>query len=146
MPMGWSWAVYLCQHAIERAVRSAEELGPRQMAADFERVPDIHEGEVHTVYVDNHIVASTEADTVTRAVEGARVALNSRGLLTHEEEGGSFDYRALGVSIGGDPALTSLTKKRNGGCCMMRWVPILIGDMLHQSRSKFWLVILPSLR
>ena len=67
---------------------------------------------MHTVYVDNLIVVSHTAETVTAAVGGAKAALNSRGLLTHEEEGGSFDYRALGVSIGGDPALTRLTKKK----------------------------------
>ena len=69
-------------------------------------------GGPHTVHVDNVIVASSEREKVAAVVSGAHRELEGRGLLTHEADMGSSDYRALGFSIGGDPAETRLTKKK----------------------------------
>ena len=112
VPMGWSWAVYLCQSAIERGVHAAEEIDSRQTARDFAALPSFHRGPVHTVYVDNLIVAAEKQESVASVVTGVQRELESRGLMTHEAELGSFDYRALGFAIGGDPAETRLTRRK----------------------------------
>jgi len=86
IPMGWSWALWLCQKIHERIVEEAGS-DPKYRITDKTCTPDLSRP-CHTQYVDNFIAISSDADHVKKSVTAAIAALEARGLVVHEEDHG----------------------------------------------------------
>ncbi|CAK0824773.1 unnamed protein product, partial [Prorocentrum cordatum] len=84
IPMGWSWALWMCQTVHERIVEQAGA-SPENRIVDKQVTPDLHRA-CHSQYVDNFIAVSTDASAVRSLVADAIRALEGRGLVVHEEE------------------------------------------------------------
>eukprot|EP00959_Pyramimonas_sp_CCMP1952_P373082 7813285-Pyramimonas_sp.AAC.1 len=79
IPMGWSWALWMCQKIHERIVEAAGS-DPKFRITDKTCPPDLSQP-CHTQYVDNYIAISTNRDNVRKSVSSAITALESRGLV-----------------------------------------------------------------
>eukprot|EP00438_Fugacium_kawagutii_P025982 Skav226710 [mRNA] locus=scaffold3811:147419:158888:+ [translate_table: standard] len=83
VPMGWTWALYLCQSVHEAL---AEKAG----LAEECRIRDRHVPPstqcCHTQYVDNMIVLGTDGDMVKDGYNKAVHELKKSGLQVHDEE------------------------------------------------------------
>lgn len=86
VPMGWSWALYLCQSVHESLAEKAG-LGEANRIRDRKAPPS--SDCCHTQYVDNMIVIGTNSELVTSAYETAVNCLKNAGLQVHEEELGN---------------------------------------------------------
>lgn len=101
LPMGWSWALHLCQRTIEYAMEF--ELGLHRRLRDREpgrsfdgSADDVdasrlkHANVVGAIYVDNYCVLSTEPKLDLRGWQAVSRRLQGLGLVVHEEtEAGS---------------------------------------------------------
>ena len=83
VPMGWSWALYLCQ-SVHECLAERAGLGEANRIRD--RKPPPSSVCCHTQYVDNMIVIGTNSELVTSAYETAVNCLKHAGLQVHEEE------------------------------------------------------------
>ncbi|CAK0903346.1 unnamed protein product [Prorocentrum cordatum] len=73
IPMGWSWALWMCQKIHERIVE-ADGSDPKFRITDKTCPPDLSQP-CHTQYVDNYIAISTNRDNVKKSVSSAITAL-----------------------------------------------------------------------
>lgn len=93
VPMGWSWALFLCQSvhealALKAGLREENRLRDRQPAPR----PDVF----HTQYVDNMIVMGTDEKKVESSFKSATKVLRDSGLQVHEEEFSTDGAKILG--------------------------------------------------
>ncbi len=97
VPMGWSWALYICQ-SIHETIAGQAGLSDEMRIRDKRSPP---QGEVcHTEYVDNLIVMGTQAEKVRSAYDVAVKALKDAGLQVHEEEVNEQGAEILGWELG----------------------------------------------
>eukprot|EP00959_Pyramimonas_sp_CCMP1952_P297969 6233107-Pyramimonas_sp.AAC.1 len=64
--MGWSWALFFVQKARERTLDQRDALRPERRAIDFVPAPSPLEEPIHSLYVDNVLVAGTDREAVTK--------------------------------------------------------------------------------
>lgn len=83
VPMGWSWALYMCQSIHESL---ALESGLTEEFRIRDRKPPPDSTCCHTQYVDNMIVMGTNDKAVRDAYCRAVTTLKEAGLQVHEEE------------------------------------------------------------
>ena len=83
VPMGWSWALYMCQTIHESL---ALESGLTEEFRIRDRKPPPDSTCCHTQYVDNMIVMGTNDKAVRDAYCRAVTTLKEAGLQVHEEE------------------------------------------------------------
>eukprot|EP00438_Fugacium_kawagutii_P032235 Skav231695 [mRNA] locus=scaffold597:1206282:1209294:- [translate_table: standard] len=99
VPMGWNWALWICQTLHERVVSFAG-------ADDSNRLSDkkpFPGGDVlHTEYVDNFHVIGTNAHKVKQLSEHGIQLLRDKGLVVHEEEQSSGSAIILGWEFTSD--------------------------------------------
>ena len=93
VPMGWSWALYICQTLHENLVAQAG-LGDDTRLRDKRPCPT--SGYVHTEYVDNLMLIGTCREQVVSAFQHAVNALKDAGLQVHEDEVCEGDTCVLG--------------------------------------------------
>ncbi|OLQ05790.1 hypothetical protein AK812_SmicGene10971 [Symbiodinium microadriaticum] len=93
VPMGWSWALYICQTLHENLVAQAG-LGDDIRLRDKRPCPT--SGYVHTEYVDNLVLIGTCREQVVSAFQHAVNALKDAGLQVHEDEVCEGDTCVLG--------------------------------------------------
>lgn len=99
VPMGWSWALYLCQSIHESL---AEQSGLLEKDRLRDRRPPPSTDMAHTQYVDNMIVLGTSEDKVKEAYHLATEKLKSAGLQVHEEEYNKEGAKILGWEFTSD--------------------------------------------
>lgn len=83
VPMGWSWALYMCQ-SIHESLALKGGLTEEFRIRDRKPPPD--SACCHTQYVDNMIVLGTNDSAVRDAYRRAVATLKEAGLQVHEEE------------------------------------------------------------
>ena len=96
VPMGWSWALYVCQALHEHVVARAG-LGELDRIQDKRPCPS--SACMHTEYVDNLIVLGSDKQKVISAYQHAVHELKSAGLQVHEEEVHGEEACILGWEI-----------------------------------------------
>lgn len=97
VPIGWSWALFLCQ-SIHETIASQAGLSEEMRIRDKRSPP---QSEVcHTEYVDNLIVMGTHDGKVKGAYDVAVKALKDAGLQVHEEEVNEQGAEILGWELG----------------------------------------------
>ena len=110
VPMGWTQALWICQHCHERVVEGIDGLGGHNRLADKTPAPR-DQALLHTEYVDNFVALSQaqgEAFSQAVAVEGA---LNKRGLPTHTVESGTGG-ETLGWAFSAEKPEVMVTPRR----------------------------------
>lgn len=98
VPMGWSWALFLCQKIHESL---ADGAGLDNNSRVRDKHPPPPTGCCHTQYVDNMIVLGTDHEKVRALHTKATNALKGSGLQVHEEEV-TFGAKILGWEITAD--------------------------------------------
>ena len=93
VPMGWSWALYVCQQLHQRVVERSG-LGSDVRLRD--RHPVSSTSCCHLQYVDNLVVLGTDREMVKGAFERAVKELTRAGLQVHEVESSSDGAQVLG--------------------------------------------------
>ena len=83
VPMGWSWALFICQNLHEQIVE-ASGLSEGQRLRDGRPCPST--SVAHTQYVDNLVVLGQDRSSVVSAFQHAVAHLKAAGLQVHEEE------------------------------------------------------------
>ncbi|CAK0818121.1 unnamed protein product [Prorocentrum cordatum] len=156
IPMGWSWALWMCQTVHERIVEQAGA-SPENRIVDKQATPDLHRA-CHSQYVDNFIAVSTDASAVRSLVADAIRALEGRGLVVHEEEysGGDKVAQVSGWQIDGSRGRAAATPLRlwrarlairavlRRGRCSGRDLERLLGHLVflslvrREGLSLFW--------
>ncbi|CAE7893669.1 hypothetical protein AK812_SmicGene22743 [Symbiodinium microadriaticum] len=101
VPMGWSWALFICQNLHEQIVE-ASGLSEGQRLRDGRPCPSA--AVAHTQYVDNLVVLGQDRSAVVSAFQHAVEHLKAAGLQVHEEEicdGGAcvlgWEFEASGI-------------------------------------------------
>eukprot|EP00438_Fugacium_kawagutii_P032643 Skav206865 [mRNA] locus=scaffold898:55024:69937:- [translate_table: standard] len=102
VPMGWNWALWLCQTVHERIV-SAAGANDSNRLSDKKPVPG--DAIMHTEYVDNFHVIGTDAEQVKLLSERGVNLLRDKGLVVHEEEQSSGTATILGWEFSSDGSL-----------------------------------------
>lgn len=113
LPMGWSWAVFLAQNALQELVAGARDSEGRII---FEPHRSLIEGappplltaedpRLHSEYIDDYcLIILTWAEDLSEVLalgRCVRAALVAKGLPVHKEEC-DFKVRTLGHDLGGD--------------------------------------------
>ena len=112
VPMGWTWALSLVQAAHEQILDATELFRPGRRAVDFRPPPSPSDGVLHSLYVDNIIVAGESMQEVTAARRAASAALVAAGLPVHDETDAGSHLEVLGVELAGDPPTVQVAPKK----------------------------------
>lgn len=108
VPMGFSWALYLCQTMHERIVG---QVGAEDTSRLSDKKPAPSSHCMHTEYVDNFHVIGTDPEQVSQLSLKGIQALRSSGLVVHEEEQSTDSAQILGWEFGCNGSLRP-TKRR----------------------------------
>ena len=112
IPMGWTQALWVCQHCHEAVVNGLEGLDEHNRLKD-NKIPPAMRPFIHTEYVDNFLCLSQDGSLAREMAERVDSALQERGLPTHEVE----------TSIGG---------------CALGWEFSDSQPRVHLSRARLW--------
>ena len=83
VPMGWSWALYICQKVHERLAQQAGLVDSDRLV---DRRPAPSAQAMHAQYVDNLVVIGHDQEKVLGMYQRAVKVLKDSGLEVHEEE------------------------------------------------------------
>lgn len=97
MPQGWSWALHLCNSAVEHIMSKVIE--PKQFVREGRPAPDLRRGPVGAVYVDNLGVLGLLEKLVHQNFDDAVCKLEDAGFVLHELERGSVLIVNVGVVV-----------------------------------------------
>lgn len=102
LPMGWSWALHLCQsvmnHAIEESgVPSHRIISDKGQPVKLSNISDIACGG----YVDNFLVVGCDQSAVDAGLAAIAGRLRGLGLTVHEEVGATHETSFVGLSFNG---------------------------------------------
>ena len=93
LPMGWSWALYWCQH-IHQNIAERSGLTQEERLQDFRAAHS--RGFWHVQYVDNlHVIGTNKTEVETRFWKAVE-ELKKSGLTVHEEEVCDSQAKVLG--------------------------------------------------
>lgn len=113
LPMGWSWAVFLAQSALQEMVAGAVDpwgaiiFEPHRSLIEGAPPPLLSRAEprLHSEYIDDYCLIiltwAEDLDEVQELARCVRAALEAKGFPVHKEECG-FTVRTLGHDLGGD--------------------------------------------
>jgi len=107
--MGWSWAVYWCQHAVQRVLSTQPSCGVHHRIVDGQAPPDSKSS--HFLYVDNLINLGSDRCSVQAANSDGKAALRSAGLEVRQEEYAASDTLVIGWEFD-RPAIFRPARKR----------------------------------
>lgn len=108
VPMGWSWALYLCQTLHERIVG---QVGADDALRLSDKKPAPDSRVLHTEYVDNFHVIGTDEQAVSQLSQTGIAALRDSGLVVHEEEQSMGSAQILGWEFSSDGTLRPTTRR-----------------------------------
>ena len=114
VPMGWTWALYICQKVHERAVHYVG-LSDEVRVVDGEVAPSLESG-AHTEYVDNFAALALEPERANSWMRSVKRRLIQLGLPVHDVEDATTDVRLLGWHLDGWLALLRLRGRGRGSC------------------------------
>ena len=112
IPMGWTQALWVCQHCHESVVNGLPGFGNHNRLVDNKIPPDM-QPYIHTEYVDNFVCLSQDPVVAHDMAKRVDVALQERGLPTHDVE----------ASVGG---------------CTLGWEFSDHEPAVHLSRVRLW--------
>ena len=100
LPMGFSWALRLCQGALRRGL-SPGGSPPSSLVEDGQPGRQVRRGEPPAAagYVDIFFVVGAEADSINICANSVRLQLEKLGLVVHDREPASHDAEFLGLSL-----------------------------------------------
>ena len=107
--IGWSWAVYWCQHAVQRVLATQPSCSVPHRIVDGQAPPNSKSS--HFLYVDNLIIIGSDQCSVQAANEEGKAALRSAGLEVHQEEYAASDILVIGWEFD-RPAIFRPARKR----------------------------------
>ncbi len=128
VPMGWTHALWVCQKCHEMLVNEIDCLPSSRRMVDHNPIPNIEnfrdfcgklerkmagfdQSFVHTGYVDNFVALSQKPGLAFELADLVGKKLRSRGLPTHEAEGGA-GVETLGWKFDGDGPVVRVTNRR----------------------------------
>ena len=113
LPMGWSWALHLCQSVIMNAIQAS---GFSDCNIVGDKRPSVR---LHTTshiaaagYVDNFAVIGSSPELVNQGLQRISSILRSRGLTVHEEEAAQSEADFVGLHFSGNKGYLSLKSSR----------------------------------
>lgn len=113
LPMGWSWALHLCQSAMMNAIHLSG-FSTNKIVSDKGspvRIQD-HDDIACGGYVDNFIAIGNNRHSVDAGLERISERLRSFGLTVHEEESASDAIAFVGLNFNGTTGHVSLKPER----------------------------------
>eukprot|EP00438_Fugacium_kawagutii_P027761 Skav215994 [mRNA] locus=scaffold4693:140018:158914:+ [translate_table: standard] len=110
MPQGWSWALHLCNTAVE--YQMSKTIPPSMFVKDGMPSPDPRRGPVGSVYVDNIGVFGVVESLVSTTFDAAVENLERAGFVLHELERGSQEVANVGVVLHRDTMTLRHSRKR----------------------------------
>ena len=110
VPMGWTWALFICQKVHERAV-AFQGIDPALRVVDGEVAPPLDNG-AHTEYVDNFAALALEPERANSWMRSVRKRLMQLGLPVHDVEEATSDIRLFGWQIDGIRGKVAPTRER----------------------------------
>eukprot|EP00435_Cladocopium_sp_Y103_P050327 s239_g15.t1 len=113
LPMGWSWALHLCQCVMSHAILSAgidpqHVISDKGAAVQLQSLSDIACGG----YVDNFIVLGCDQESVNAGLVSISEQLRGWGLTVHEEEKPSTNITFVGLTFDGEKGWVSIKPQR----------------------------------
>ena len=132
LPMGWSWALHLCQlvteEGLSRGGLSADVL-VKDRAAPQPLGPSRPLGAAG--YVDNFLVQGAPRDRVTAAGRRVTAGLEEQGFSVHEDTAEAVDRTDfVGLAFDGRARAVRVSTRR------MWWVRLAIEELLSQGRCS----------
>ena len=112
LPMGFSWAFWIAQQVHVHIATMT--LGSEGLLVDRAPPPQIHtnEQQAHMIYADNASQFGMDPDVVNERRHKLSIALNGRGLDTHEIIDATLLAETLGIQYIGNPPTVSCTPLR----------------------------------
>ena len=112
LPMGWSWAPFLCLRYLEAAVCEAGV--PRSMFVQDARpgVSVVAGGLAAASYIDNYLVIGHSKDEVDRQCDAVSAVLRKRGVTVHELSRASTDNSFVGLEFYNEGRCLSIRRSR----------------------------------
>lgn len=113
LPMGWAWALHLCQSVLMQAIEDAG-FGGSQVISDKGHPVQLHShcDVACGGYVDNFIVIGCDRFLVDAGLRRIGDQLRGRGLTVHEEECATSKIDFVGLSFDGERGTISIKAKR----------------------------------
>lgn len=113
LPMGWSWALHLCQSVMMHAI-SQSGFCSQQIISDKRAPVRISNSDDMACggYVDNFVVIGTDPEAVNAGLARISERLRSLGLTVHEEEPASLHATFVGLDFNGSSGVVSLKPQR----------------------------------
>eukprot|EP00438_Fugacium_kawagutii_P005728 Skav230032 [mRNA] locus=scaffold261:318609:321503:- [translate_table: standard] len=111
MPQGWTWALHLCNTAIEHGMSRA--IPASQFVKEGMPPPDLRKGPVGSVYVDNIGVFGFVEKVVHDSFEKSIEHLERAGFLLHELERGDIEVTNVGIVLHRDEMKIKHSRKRS---------------------------------
>ena len=108
VPMGWSWALYMCQKIHERLVLKSGLSDDTRLQ---DRTPVVQSSCLHLQYVDNLVVLGANAGAVTDGFNSAVKTLRDVGLQVHEVEIGEKGAQVLGWDLSSEATMRPSRKR-----------------------------------
>lgn len=113
LPMGWSWALHLCQSVLLHSIRESGIsdnwiISDKGSPVRLENHDDIACGG----YVDNFVVIGESPSAVDAGLAKISERLRSLGLTVHEEESASRQATFVGLHFNGDTGFIGLKPQR----------------------------------
>ena len=97
MPQGWAWALHFCNCAVEYNMSKA--LGASQFVKEGLPPPDLRQGPVGSVYVDNIGTFGFLGSAVTKSFDDCVQTLESAGFVLHELDKDSVEVANVGIVV-----------------------------------------------
>lgn len=113
LPMGWSWALHLCQSVMMHAI-SQSGFCSQQIISDKRAPVRISNSDDMACggYVDNFVVIGNDPEAVNAGLARISERLRSLGLTVHEEEPASLHATFVGLDFNGSSGVVSLKPQR----------------------------------
>ncbi|CAK9088616.1 Uncharacterized protein SCF082_LOCUS41845 [Durusdinium trenchii] len=94
---GWAWALHFCNCAVEYNMSKA--LGASQFVKEGLPPPDLRQGPVGSVYVDNIGTFGFLGSAVTKSFDDCVQTLESAGFVLHELDKDSVEVANVGIVV-----------------------------------------------
>lgn len=111
MPQGWAWALHFCNTAVEYGMSRA--IPPTQFVKEGMPPPDLRQGPVGSVYVDNIGAFGVVEKVVATSFEKSVESLERAGFVLHEIDKASVEVVNVGIVLHRDELKIRHTRKRS---------------------------------
>ena len=112
LPMGWSWALWICQMVHEHIGRSVGQQDCDQVTDKAIPRPLTHNDSRHGKYVDYFLSLSHDPAESARSASSLREGLEGIGLSCHEQEEASLHITFAGLDFDGTRNTVRVSRRR----------------------------------